>query len=65
MKNFSLLERIGLLILVLGSFVFLSDNFFRIEILDSLYRYSSMLFSLGAAIWAIGYMKKKKEAKNN
>lgn len=65
MKNYNIVERIGLLTLVLGSFVFLSENFFRIELLDSVYRYGGMLFSIGAAIWAFGYMKKKREAKNN
>ena len=65
MKNYNNLERVGLVLLALGGLFFLSENFYRIDFLNSVYSYGRMLFSVGAAVWAIGYMKRVKSNRDN
>lgn len=60
MKNLDKLERIGLLLLTLGGLFFLSENFFRLDFLNDVYNYARFLFSIGAIIWAFGYMRRAK-----
>jgi predicted tellurium resistance membrane protein TerC len=60
MEKYNKLEIIGFVLLVIGGFFWLSEEFFVIESLSSFYSYLKILFWLGLLIWAIGYMPKEK-----
>ncbi len=59
MKKYNKLEIIGFALLVIGALFWLSENYFIVESLASIYSYGRILFWLGLAVWAIGYMPKE------
>jgi vacuolar-type H+-ATPase subunit I/STV1 len=60
MKKYNKLEIIGFVLLIIGALFWLSENYFVVESLESIYSYGRILFWLGLAVWAIGYMPKEK-----
>ena len=60
MNKYNKLEIIGFVLLVIGALSWFSENYFVVESLESIYSYGRIIFWLGLAVWAIGYMPKEK-----
>jgi hypothetical protein len=65
MKKYNRLEITGFSFMVIGALFWLSENFFMLESLASIYSYGRILFWLGLTIWALGYMPKEIAKKDN
>ncbi len=65
MKKYNKLEILGFTLLVIGILSSISEKFFSLEFLSSIYdSYGRFIFMLGGAFWAIGFYKRKKLQKN-
>jgi len=64
MKKYNKLEITGFALLLIGGLSFLSEKFFVVESLISIYSFGRIILYLGLAIWAFGVMKKEKAKKN-
>jgi len=64
MKKNNKLEIIGFTLFITGVLSFVSEKYFMIESLSTIYNYGNILLSLGVAIWALGYWRKEKTAKD-
>ncbi len=62
MKKTNKAENIGFIILVIGAFLWISEDKFPIEALDAIYPFGQGILWIGVLIWALGYMKKEREA---
>ncbi|MCZ4408184.1 hypothetical protein O3Q51_05160 [Cryomorphaceae bacterium 1068] len=64
MKKYNRLELIGFALLVIGTLFWLSEEYFLIESLVSVYTIAQFVFWIGLFIWALGYMLREKEQKD-
>lgn len=63
MKKNNKAEIIGFIFMVIGAFLWISEDRFPIEILTEIYPVGQFVLWTGVLIWALGYMKKEREAK--
>lgn len=63
MKNNNSIEVIGLIVLIIGTLLWFSKDFYIIDVLSPIYSYGQILFWLGLLVWAVGYMLKKNNKK--
>jgi lipoprotein signal peptidase len=59
MEKKNKLEIIGFALMAIGALGWLSNKFYRIEELHSIYGLFDVILPLGLAIWAFGYMKQE------
>jgi hypothetical protein len=60
MKKYNRLEIIGFVLLVMGTLFWLSEEYFLIESLQSVYTIAQFVFWIGLFLWALGYMRREK-----
>ena len=61
MKKNNSLERMGMVLMVVGGLFGLSKKYYYFEKLNGLYEWAKIIFLIGIAIWAFGLMKKNKK----
>jgi cytosine/uracil/thiamine/allantoin permease len=61
MEKNNKMEFIGLVLMTLGGLFWLSEKYYIIEQLNSIYSWARIVLFLGLAIWALGLMKKEDE----
>lgn len=61
MEKNNKMEIIGLVLMTLGGLFWLSEKYYIIEQLNSIYSWARIVLFLGLAIWAFGLMKKEDE----
>ena len=61
MEKNNKMEIIGLVLMTLGGLFWLSEKYYIIEQLNSIYSWARIVLFLGLAIWALGLMKKEDE----
>ncbi len=60
MKKIKTLEKIGVVLLVIGGLLFLVDKYLSIPFLNPIMQWRSILLYLGLFLWALGLMQKGK-----
>lgn len=63
MEKMNKLEIIGFVIMAIGGLFWLSEKYYVIEELNSIYSWVRIVLYLGLAIWAFGLMRKEFEKK--
>jgi cytosine/uracil/thiamine/allantoin permease len=63
MEKNNKLEIIGFALMAIGGLFWLSEKFYVIEELNSIYSWARIVLYLGLAVWAFGLMKKEAEKK--
>ena len=61
MEKNNKMEFIGLVLMTIGGLFWLSEKYYIIEQLNSIYSWARIVLFLGLAIWALGLMKKEDE----
>jgi cytosine/uracil/thiamine/allantoin permease len=61
MEKNNKMEIIGLVLMTIGGLFWLSEKYYIIEQLNSIYSWARIVLFLGLAIWALGLMKKEDE----
>ena len=61
MEKNNKMEIIGLVLMTIGGLFWLSEKYYIIEQLNSIYSWARIVLFLGLAIWALGRMKKEDE----
>ena len=61
MEKNNKMEIIGLVLMTIGGLFWLSEKYYIIEQLNSIYSWARIVLFLGLAIWAFGLMKKEDE----
>ena len=63
MKKFD--KQLHIILIVIGSFLLLSERFFYLDFLSKFYRHGDTLLIIGVVFLARGYYIKKKTSKKN
>jgi len=59
MEKNNKVEIFGFGLMVIGGLFLLSEKYYFIEELSSVYDWSDIILAIGLLIWALGYMKKE------
>ena len=59
MHKYNKAEIIGFVLLVIGTILWVSEEYFAIETLSFINKIGQMVFWVGLLIWALGYMKRE------
>lgn len=65
MKKYNKLELIGFSMLFVGAVFWVSEQYFLIESLATIYRIAQIVFWFGLLFWALGNMRRQNAGRDN